>query len=316
MFTAVFLTDKKILITGASGFIGSNLAHRLAEIGVPSGSIIAPPHSECDLRVFSECERVLKGIDVVFHLAAVTGGIEFHQKNPGRIIYDNAAMGLNLLEASRRAGVEKFIGIGSAAAYPREAPLPYREEDLWLDRSSDAIHFEYNFAKTLLLAQGQAYRREFGFNAVYPVLTNVYGPGDSGQSGYVIPTLIRRIIQAKAQGLDAIEVWGTGRPTRDFLYVDDAVRGLMLVAERYNRPEPINLGSGREVSTKELAETISRLMEFRGNIRWLTDKPDGQPRRLLDITRARSELEFSPKVSLEEGLRRTIDWMEKDFPAA
>lgn len=294
------------MITGASGFVGSNLVRYLTSVGVPARNIVASSHLEYDLRVFSDCERILKGIDVVFHLAAVTGGVEFHQKNPGKILYDNAAMNLNLLEASRRPGVKKFIGIGSAAVYPQDAPLPYREKDLWLDRS-DPIHFEYNFAKMLLLAQSQAYRREFGFNAVYPVFTNIYGPGDSGQSGYVIPTLIRRVSEARKRGAGEIEVWGTGQPTRDFLYVDDAVRGLILVAERYDKVEPINLGSGREVSIRELVETICHLMDFQGEIRWLTDKPDGQPRRLLDITRAREALGFEPLTSLEEGLRKTID---------
>lgn len=303
----MLLTDANILVTGGHGFIGSRVVERLKAAGVKAERISVPSAAECDLRIRLECERIVRGMGLVVHLAAITGGIEFHREHPGRAVYENALMGLELMEASRRAGVKKFVGIGSAATYPADAPMPFRETSLRLD-IADSIHLPYNAAKLLLLIQGQAYRREYGFNAIHLVLTNIYGLGDDGRSGYVIPNLIRRVIEAQREGKTSVEVWGSGRPSRDFLYVDDAAFAIVRAAEIYESADPINIGSGREVSIRDLAETILRLMDFRGSITWLADKPDGVPRRVLDITRAREVLGFNPATSLEEGLQKTIAW--------
>lgn len=303
------LTDKKIFITGVHGFLGPAVVRKLKERGVPEQNLFTPARDECDVRIYDQCKAAVEGKDIVIHLAAITGGIDFHAKHAGRIFYENTLMNINMVEASRLGGVKKFIGIGSAAVYPADARLPLKEDDLTAGGVKDPIHEAYNISKLHLYAQGIAYRAQYGLNAIHLVLTNMYGPGDSGETGYVIPTLIRRILDAQRTGAASLEVWGTGKPTRDFLFVDDAAEGVVRAVESYDEQAPLNLGSGNEVAIKELVELLARLMEFKGEIVWLSDKPNGTMRRIVDISRARQKIGFEPQVALEEGLKRTVEWM-------
>lgn len=299
--------NKIFLITGAHGFVGSAVLKKLKERGVLDKNIIGPAFSECDFRIFSDCEKFMEGADVVIHLAAVTGGIDFHRTNPGVVLYENAMMNLNLMEAARRANVKKVVGIGSAAAYPTDAPSPYQEESLWTG-TVDPMHHAYSASKKLLFELGLAYRRQYQMNVIHLVPSNMYGPGDIGKTGYVIPTLIQRILVAQRNNNPSIEVWGTGKPTRDFLFVDDAAEAIVRAAEIYDKESPVNIGSGRETSIRELAEMLCRLMDFQGEVVWRTDQPDGSPRRVLGVTRAREEFGFQACTSLEGGLKKTITW--------
>lgn len=308
----MLLKNKKILVTGGHGFVGGFVVRELIKQGVSESFITVPRSKDCDLRKFSDAVKAVKGNDIVIHLAAVTGGIEFHKNNPGVAIYDNALMGINLLEVSRKTGVEKFVSLGSAAIYRKNDSLPYKEESFGKGIDFDSLHTPYNFAKLLLMVQGQAYHKQYGMNVIYLIPTNMYGPGDNGKTGYVIPSLIQRIFEAKEKKSSTLEVWGTGKVTRDFLYVQDAASGIVSALLKYDKPEPVNLASGKETSMKELAETLCRLMQFKGKIVWLTDKPEGDPRRVLDTTRAKKEFGFSPKISLESGLKKTIKWYKKN----
>ena len=306
------LKNKKILVTGGGGFLGSFVVRELIRRGAPKNTITITHSHTSDLRRLPHAIKAVEGKDIVIHLAAVTGGIEFHKNNPGSAIYDNAQMNINILEASRRAGVEKLVSIGSAAVYRKEDPLPYREESFGRSVDLDSFHAPYNFAKLLLLVEGQAYRKQYGMNVVYLVPTNMYGPGDTGKTGYVIPSLIKRILEAKEVSASTLEVWGTGKVTRDFLYVEDAASGIVSALLKYDKPEPINLASGKEVFMKELAETLCRLMKFNGKIVWLTDKPEGDSRRVLDARKAKKEFGIEAKTSLKDGLRKTIEWYKKN----
>ncbi|MFH1894711.1 MAG: NAD-dependent epimerase/dehydratase family protein [Patescibacteria group bacterium] len=305
------LRNKKILITGGSGFIGKHVvANLLGKRNVPSGNIFIPTFEDYDLRKMEKCQRIVKNQDIVIHLAAVTGDIEFHRLHPGRIFYDNIIMGLQLMEAARIAGVEKFIGIGSVTAYPENAPTPFLEDQLWSGYPAKS-HAFYSFAKKMLLVQGQAYREEYGFDAIHLLLTSVYGPGTNLQSGYVISSIIEKIIKAKKENKKFIEAWGTGKPIREFIYVDDVAEGIILAAEKYDKPEPVNIGSGLEVSVKDLINLICELMDFKGEVRWNIQKPDGQLKRISNVSKAKNEFNFTASTPLEMGLKKTIEWYLK-----
>lgn len=301
------LARSKILVTGANGFLGGHVRAALAARGVPNAKVIAPRAEECDFRKREECERAVQGIDVVLHLAGITGDAEFHRSHPGEIFFDNVAMGMELLDASYRAGVKKFVFIGSVTEYPENAPLPFREDNLWVGPFEE-LHGAYTMAKKAVGEMCAAYHAEYGFEAVHLVMTNMYGPGVEPRGGFVIANIIRRMLEAKRSGAKSIDVWGTGNPTRDFLYVGDAAEGVVLSAERYGKPEPVNLGSGWEISVKELTELIARLVGFSGEVRWDTSKPDGVPRRMIDPTRAEREFGFRARTSFEDGLAKTIEW--------
>jgi GDP-L-fucose synthase len=302
------LREKKILVTGGSGFIGKKVVDNLIKKrGVLPNKIFIPLEKDCDLRRWEDCQRAVKGMDIVIHLAAVTGNIEFHKLNPGKIFYDNLIMGTYLMEASRLAGVEKFLGIGSATEYPKDAPIPLKEKDLWQGYPEE-MNAPYSLAKKMLLVQGQAYRQQYGFNAIHLLLTNVFGPEMNLENGYVISSLIQKIEGASKRNEKFIELWGTGKPTRDFLYIEDAAEAIVLAVENYDKAEPVNIGSGQEISIRELAT----LMDFNGEIRWDKSKPDGQLRRFLDTSLAKKEFGFEAKTKLKEGLTETLKWYKNE----
>jgi len=251
----------------------------------------------------------VQDIDVVIHLAAKVGGIGYNRENPATLFYDNAMMGIQLMEAARLEGVEKFVQVGTVCAYPKYTPVPFKEEDLW-EGYPEETNAPYGVAKKMLLVQAQAYREQYGFNAIYLLPVNLYGPRDNfdPESSHVIPALIRKFVDAKKEGSDTVEVWGTGSASREFLYVDDAARGIVLATERYNKPDPVNLGSGMEITIRDLVALIGELTGFDGEIVWDATKPDGQPRRCLDVSRAREEFGFESEMGFREGLKRTIEW--------
>lgn len=301
------LSRKNILVTGGFGFLGTSVIKKLVARGVPQENIFAPRSSELDLRIWDHCQMAVEGRSIVFHLAAVTGGLDFHRSNPAKIFYDNLMMGAQLMEAARRAGVEKFIAIGSATMYPPSAPLPFKEEYLWLGPPAE-FNFPYSVAKLALLEQGRVYRSQYGFRTIYLILTNMYGPGDRPTRGHFIPSLIKKIAEAKRKNLLKIEMRGSGTETRDFLYVEDAAEGIVLAAEKYDDSTPLNLGSGKEIKISELVELVIDLMEYTGSVKWDFDDFVGQKRRWLDISRAEKLLGFKPTTSLRDGLQKTIDW--------
>jgi GDP-L-fucose synthase len=306
------LHDKKILVTGGTGFLGTHVVRALKDRGVLEKNIIVPARETHDLRTAEACREVTKGADVVIHLAGITGDGQFHREHPAEIFHDNLTMGVELMEAARANGVKKFVTAGSITEYPVAAPLPFREEDIWAG-SVEELHEAYSVAKTMLLVQAQAYRAQYGFDAVHLLLTNMYGPGKEAVRGFVITNIIRRILEAKRDKALDITLWGTGAPTRDFIFVKDAAEAFVAAAERYDKPEPVNVGSGWEISIKELAETIARLMDWKGDIKWDISKPDGQMRRILDPGHAEREFGFRARTSFEEGLKETIAWQEKQF---
>lgn len=258
--------------------------------------------------------EAVRDIDVVIHLAAKVGGIGFNRKYPATLFFDNAIMGIQIMEAARQEAVEKFVQVGTVCAYPKYTPVPFKEEDLWIGYPEET-NAPYGIAKKILLVQAQAYRAQHGFNAIYLLPVNLYGPGDNfhPDDSHVIPALIRKIFEAKEGGQKHTTLWGTGKATREFLYVEDAAEGIILATEKYNESDPMNLGSGFEISIRDLARLISELIGYDGEIVWDATKPDGQPRRMLDVTRARDRLDFRPRVSLEEGLKRTIDWYRSNI---
>ena len=308
------LVEKKILVTGGAGFLGSFVVEKLLEKGIPKENIFIPRLKDFDLRYRANCQKVVKGQELVIHLAANVGGIGYNQEKPAELFYDNLIMGVELMEAARRAGVEKFVSVGSICSYPKFTPVPFREENFWAGYPEET-NAPYGLAKKMLTVQAAAYCQQYGFNAISLLQVNLYGPRDNfnPQSSHVIPALIRKIYEAKKSGSDYVEVWGTGRPTREFLYVEDAAEGIILAAEKYNKPEPVNLGSGFEISIKDLASKIAGLLDFKGEIRWDASKPDGQPRRLLDVSKAEKEFGFIAKTTFDEGLKKTIDWYTSLF---
>ncbi|GIW93868.1 MAG: GDP-L-fucose synthase [Pirellulaceae bacterium] len=305
------LAKKRVVVTGGAGFLGRFLCRRLEERGCRP--FVVRSH-QYDLREQADVRRLIRDQrpEVIFHLAAVVGGIGANMKSPGRFFYDNAVMGIQLMEEARRAGVEKFIALATICAYPKFTPPPFREEDLW-NGYPEETNAPYGLAKKMLLVQAQAYRQQYGFNAITLFPVNLYGPEDNFdlQTSHVIPALIRKAIEARETGRKELEIWGDGEATREFLYVEDAAEGIVLAAEKYDEPEPVNLGSGQEISIRQLAQVIARLCRFEGKLVFDPSKPSGQPRRCVDTRRAREKFGFLAKVPLVEGLRRTITWYEK-----
>jgi GDP-L-fucose synthase len=305
----VFWDGKRVLVTGAAGFLGSFVLDQLEKSGADRSKIRAWDLKDADLRKWDSCVKAVKDIDVVIHLAARVGGIGLNREIPGTLFYENAMMGIQLIEAAREARVGKFVALGTICAYPKFTPVPFKEDDIW-NGYPEETNAPYGLAKKMLLVQSQAYRAQYGFNSIYLLPVNLYGPGDNfdPRSSHVIPALIRKFAEAKEKGSKRVEVWGTGNASREFLYVADAAVGICLAAEKYNGPEPVNLGAGFEIKIKDLVELISRLMEFKGEIVWDKTKPDGQPRRMLDVSRAEKLFGFRARTRFEDGLKATIDW--------
>jgi GDP-L-fucose synthase len=305
----VDIRSKRILVTGGSGFLGGHVLARLRQVGCKH--IIAPRSAECDLTREPDVLRLLQKErpEVVIHLAAKVGGIGANRKYPGTFLYQNLVMGTHLIEASRNLGVEKFVMVGTICAYPKFTPVPFKESDIW-NGYPEETNAPYGLAKKMLLAQLQAYKQEFGFNGVNLLLVNLYGPGDNFdlESSHVIPALIRKCIEAKERGDAVLPVWGTGRPTREFLYAEDAAEALVKAAEVLDTPDPVNVGSGSEIAIGDLAHLIAEKTGFTGELRFDPNMPDGQPRRCLDVTRAKQLLGFEAKTTLAAGLEKTINW--------
>jgi GDP-L-fucose synthase len=305
---------KRVAITGGAGFLGSYVIEKLkAYDGV---EIFVPRSRDYDLIEKSDILRMLSDSqpDLVIHLAAVVGGIGHNQKNPGKFFYDNLMMGAQLIEQSRLHGVKKFVAIGTVCAYPKFTPAPFKEDDLW-NGYPEETNAPYGLAKKMMLVQSQSYRDQYGFNSIFLLPANLYGPGDNFEleTSHVIPALIRKCVDARRGGDGFVEVWGSGTPSREFLYVDDCAEAIVKASAAYDESDPVNLGNGREVIIRDLVQTIARLTKFEGEIRWQSDKPDGQPRRQLDTTRALDKFGFRAQTALEDGLKQTISWYETSF---
>ena len=304
-----FWTDNRFVVTGGSGFLGSAVVRAMQARG--ARDIIVPRSASYDLRDHEAVLRLLNDAkpDVIIHMAAVVGGIGANREHPAEFLYDNLMMGTQLLHEAWRAGVGKFVTIGTVCAYPKFTPVPFHEDDIW-NGYPEETNAPYGLAKKMLLVQGQAYRQQYGFDSIYLLPTNLYGPGDNfdPRSSHVIPALIRKFIEAKERGDSEVVAWGTGVATREFLYVDDAAEGIVLAAEPYEKPDPVNLGSAFEISIRDLTHLIGEMTGFTGEVVWDATKPDGQPRRKLDTSRAEAEFGFKSATTFEDGLRRTIDW--------
>ncbi len=302
-----FWQDKRVLVTGGAGFLGTHLVAELKRRGAKD--IFIPRSKDFDLRSPQNCRKVVKGRDIVIHLAARVGGIGYNQLHAGEMFYDNILMGTHLMEEARKAKVAKFVAIGTVCCYPKFTPVPFKEDDLW-NGYPEETNAPYGLAKKMLLVQGQAYRQQYGFNAIFLLPVNLYGPGDKFDPNvsHVIPALMKKVFDAKEKGDKEVVVWGTGRATREFLYVEDAARVIADAAEKYNKPEPVNIGAGFEISIKDLVGLICKLAGFKGKIIWDKTKPDGQPRRCLDTSRAKREFGFTAKTPFPQGLARTITW--------
>jgi GDP-L-fucose synthase len=296
-------------VTGGGGFLGQHVVAKLRATGCEK--VISPSKREFDLREREQIVRLLKSAapDLIIHLAAVVGGIGANRLHPGEFFYDNAIMGIELIEHARRLNVRKFVCLGTICSYPKFAPVPFREKDLW-NGYPEETNAPYGLAKKMLLVQAQAYRQEYGFNCIYLLPVNLYGPNDNfdPQTSHVIPGLIRKLLEARARGEHTVTCWGTGSASREFLYVEDAAEAILLAAERYNKPDPVNIGSGHEITIRELAALLCKLTGFEGELIWDATQPDGQPRRRLDVSRAKREFGFLAQTSLVDGLRHTIEW--------
>jgi len=304
-----FWHDRYVVVTGGAGFLGSRVVEQLRSAGARHFRV--PRSATTDLRERANCRRAVEGADVVIHLAAKVGGIGFNRENPATLFYDNLIMGAQLMEEARRAGVEKFVAVGTVCAYPKFTPVPFNEDDLW-NGYPEETNAPYGLAKKMLLVQAQAYRQQYGFNAIYLLPVNLYGPGDNFDpaSSHVIPALIRKICHARDERAPRVEVWGDGSASREFLYVDDAARAIALAAEKYNDPDPVNLGAGREITIKQLVETLRGLIGYKGQIVWDATKPNGQPRRCLDVERAANLFGFRAETEFLTGCKATVEWWE------
>ncbi len=304
---------RKIVVTGGAGFLGRHVIAELVRRGARESSLVIPRSATQDLRSAAVCQDLVKDADLVLHLAARVGGIGFNQKYPGELFYDNAAMGLHLIEASRIAKVKKFVMTGTICAYPRHTPVPFREEDLW-NGYPEETNAPYGVAKKALMVMLQSYRAQYDFNGVYLLPVNLYGPHDNFdlENSHVIPALIRKCLEAKDRGASEVVLWGDGSPTREFLYVEDAARAIVMATENYQSSEPVNLGSAEEISIRDLAELIKRKTDFSGAVRWDTSRPNGQERRKLDVSRAEKFFGFRSQVSFDQGLEQTIRWWKEN----
>ncbi|HEY9910119.1 MAG TPA: GDP-L-fucose synthase [Thermosynechococcaceae cyanobacterium] len=303
------LAGQRILVTGGAGFLGRQVIAQLIQAGADLEKVTVPRSRDCDLRQLSHCQQAVDQQDIVIHLAAHVGGIGLNREKPAELFYDNLMMGTQLIHAAHVAGVKKFVCVGTICAYPKFTPVPFKEDDLW-NGYPEETNAPYGIAKKALLVQLQAYRQQYGFDGIYLLPVNLYGPEDNFDPGssHVIPALIRKVHEAQLQGDQQIPVWGDGSPTREFLYSEDAARGIVLATQAYSDAEPVNLGTGEEITIKDLITLICRLMNYEGELVWETDKPNGQPRRCLDTDRARQAFGFTANVGFEEGLKNTIAW--------
>jgi GDP-L-fucose synthase len=301
--------NQRVVVTGGAGFLGSRVVERLRQKGATD--VFVPRSATLDLREKASCRTAVAGADLVIHMAARVGGIGFNRENPATLFYENLVMGAQLMEEARLAGVRKFVAIGTVCAYPKFTPVPFHEDDLW-NGYPEETNAPYGLAKKMLLVQAQAYRQQYGFNGIFLLPVNLYGPGDNfdPRSSHVIPALIRKIWSAKQRGDEEVEVWGDGSASREFVYVDDAAEAIALASERYDGSEPVNIGSGMEITIKELVTVLTGLIGYQGRIRWDTTKPNGQPRRSLDVSRARDTFGFSAQTDFMTGLRHTVEWWE------
>ncbi len=308
-----FWQEQRVIVTGGAGFLGSFVVAGLKTRGCTN--IVVPRSRDCNLLDRAAIARLFEDTrpTMVLHLAAVVGGIGANREHPGKFFYENAIMGIELIEQARQFHLSKLLVAGTICAYPKFTPVPFQEEDLW-NGYPEETNAPYGVAKKAILVQCQAYRQEYGLNAVFLLPVNLYGPRDNfdPQTSHVIPALIKKCVDARERGDKFIECWGTGTPTREFLYVEDAAEGILRAAEHYNKPDPVNLGSGREISVRDLAILIAKLAGFAGEIRWDPTKPDGQPRRCLDVEKAQREFGFQARTPFEEGLRKTIQWYEEN----
>jgi GDP-L-fucose synthase len=307
------IKEKRIIVTGGAGFLGKFVVKNLVDRGCKN--IFVPLIEEYDLRDIKDIKRMYKGAkaDIVIHLAAVVGGIGANRENPGKFFYENLIMGVQLMEEARLTGIEKFVALGTICAYPKFTPVPFKEEDLWIGYPEET-NAPYGLAKKMLLVQSQAYRQQYDFNSIFLLPVNLYGPGDNfdPSSSHVIPALIKKFYEAVKNGEKEVVVWGTGKATREFLYVEDCAEGIILATEFYSKSDPVNLGAGFEISIFDLADKIKEILAFKGNIVWDSSKPDGQPRRCLDVTKAKNEFNFKAKTDFDRGLRNTIEWYLKN----
>ena len=311
--TTLELENKRILVTGGAGFLGRQVIDQLCQNGADRDKITVTRSHDCDLRVWENCQRAVDQQDIIIHLAAHVGGIGLNREKPGELFYDNLIMGTQLIHAAYQQGTEKFVCVGTICAYPKFTPLPFKEDDIW-NGYPEETNAPYGIAKKALLVQLQSYRQQYGFNGVYLLPVNLYGPEDNfnPSSSHVIPALIRKVQEAQSRGEKQLPVWGDGSPTREFLYSTDAARGIVMGTQFYNDAEPVNLGTGYEISIKDLITLICELMGYDGEIVWETDKPNGQPRRCLDTERAKQAFGFTAEVEFRTGLKNTIDWWRKN----
>lgn len=310
------LQHKRILVTGGAGFLGKQVVAQLVQAGADPAHITIPRSQQCDLRQMDACRQAVAQQDIVIHLAAHVGGIGLNREKPAELYYDNLMMGTQLIHAAYEAGVQKFVCVGTICAYPKFTPVPFQESDLW-NGYPEETNAPYGIAKKALLVQLQSYRQQYGFDGIYLLPVNLYGPEDNfdPRSSHVIPALIRKVHEAQQRGDRTLPVWGDGTPTREFLYSEDAARGIVMATQHYSDPEPVNLGTGTEISIRDLVTLLCELMDFQGTIAWETHQPNGQPRRCLDTQRARDRFGFTAQVSFREGLQRTIHWYRQHSPS-